>query len=359
MKLIDGGVCAPYGFLASGLHSGMRRNKLKKDLALIYSEAECRAAAVYTTNKVKAAPLYVTMENLKTGTARAVICNSGNANSCAPDGSENARKTCRLIANALDIEENEVVVASTGVIGKRLNVDKIEKAIPELVGGLSTDGSEDAAEAIMTTDKNKKEIAVEVFIGGGSVKIGAIAKGSGMIHPNMGTMLSFITTDCRISQDMLQKALSDSARRSFNRVSVDGDTSTNDMCVILASGLANNDMIDREDENYEAFLDGLHYVNVYVARELARDGEGATKLLTCTVRNAGSEEHAEKIAKCVISSSLVKAAMFGSDANWGRVLCAMGYSKAPFKPELVDISFASEAGCVDVCKDGAGLSFDE
>ncbi len=359
MKHLTGGVCAPEGFTASGVHCGIRKNKLKKDLALIYSDVECATAAVYTLNKVKAAPVYVTMENLEFGISQAIICNSGNANACAPDGNENARRTCDVLADALHIHKRDVVVGSTGVIGERLNVEAIEKGIPALIKGLSKNGSGDAAEAIMTTDTTKKEIAVEIFIGKKRVKIGAIAKGSGMIHPNMGTMLSFVTTDCAITQEMLQKALSESARKSYNRVSIDGDTSTNDMCTVMASGLAGNDLIEWQDENYEAFFEGLHYVNTYLSRELARDGEGATKLLTCTVKRARAEESAERIAKSVISSSLVKAAMFGSDANWGRVLCAMGYSKAPFRPEYVDIDFSSAAGTIDVCKDGAGLLFDE
>ncbi|MCX7615444.1 MAG: bifunctional glutamate N-acetyltransferase/amino-acid acetyltransferase ArgJ [Clostridiales bacterium] len=359
MEHLSGGVCAPKGFKASGIHCGIRKNRTKKDLALIYSEVECATAAVYTTNKVKAAPIYVTMENLEFGIAQAMICNSGNANACAPEGNENARKTCDLIADALKIHKRDVIVASTGVIGERLNIEAIEAAIPDLVKGLATDGSNDAAEAIMTTDTTKKEIAVEIKIGGKPVKIGAIAKGSGMIHPNLGTMLSFVTTDCAITQDMLQKALADSTKRSYNRVSVDGDTSTNDMCAVMANGLAKNDLIEWQDENYKAFLAGLDYVNTYLSRELAKDGEGATKLITCTVKNARGEESAERLAKSVISSSLVKAAMFGSDANWGRVLCAMGYSKAPFRPEYVDIGFSSDAGSISVCINGAGLLFDE
>ncbi len=359
MKHLEGGVCAPMGFLASGVHCGIRKSRKKKDLALIYSEAECCTGAVYTKNRVKASPIYVTMENLEFGISQAIIANSGNANACAPNGNENARKTCDLISDALKIHKRDVVVASTGVIGEQLNMNAIERGIPELVRTLSRDGSNDAAEAIMTTDTEKKEIAIEFFVGKKTVRMGAIAKGSGMIHPNMGTMLAFITTDCAITQEMLQEATQEVVKKTFNRISVDGDTSTNDMCVVMANSLAGNDLIEWQDDTYKAFYDALLYVCTYLAKSLAKDGEGATKLITCTVSNARQEETAERLAKSVISSALVKAAMFGADANWGRVLCAMGYSKAPFRPEYVDVVFKSAAGEILVCKEGAGLTFNE
>ncbi len=359
MKQIEGGVTAAKGFTAAGMHCGIRKNQSKRDLALIVSECACSAAAVYTTNRVKAAPIYVTMENLDDGCARAFVCNSGNANACTPGGYENARRMCKSVASALNIEENEVVVASTGVIGQPLNVETIEKSMPTLSALLSPSGSSDAAEAIMTTDTIKKEIAVEVMIGGKTVTVGGIAKGSGMIHPNMATMLAFVTTDCAITPALLHEALSDSAKHTYNRISVDGDTSTNDMNAVLASGLAGNEPIDGKNGDYALFLEALNAVNGYLARSIARDGEGSTRLITCVMKNARSEETAEALARTVISSSLVKAAMFGADANWGRVLCAMGYSKAPFRPEYVDVSFASVAGSILVCKGGTGVDFDE
>ena len=359
MKQINGGVCAAQGFTAGGIHCGIRKNREKRDLGAILSAVDCTAAAVYTSNKVKAAPIYVTMEHLENGTARAIICNSGNANACAPEGHENAKRMCRAAAAVLGVDEGDVVVASTGVIGERLNVEAVETGAAALAESLSGDGSNAMAEAIMTTDTRKKEIAVEVMIGGKAVHIGGVCKGSGMIHPNMGTMLSFITTDCAITSDMLHEALLKSTQKTYNRVSIDGDTSTNDMCCVLASGLAGNELIEWQDENYEAFFEALNFVNTHLAREIARDGEGATKLISVTVKNSRNEESAERLAKSVAASSLVKAAMFGADANWGRVLCAMGYSKAPFRPEYVDVSFESAEGSILVCEGGAGLVFDE
>ena len=359
MKRIDGGVCAAKGFQAASIHCGIKPGSEKDDLAVIVSDVECTAAATFTLNKVKAAPIYVTMEHLENGIAKAVIVNSGNANACAPDGLENAKRMCRALASVLHVAEEDIAVASTGVIGPRLPVECIEEHIAEIMPKLSKDGSDGAATAIMTTDTKMKSVAVEFEVAGKVCKIGAIAKGSGMIHPNMGTMLAFLTTDCNITEEMLQLALSDSVKRTYNRVSVDGDTSTNDTCLILANGKAENELIEWHDEAYDVFLKALDEVNVYLAKEIARDGEGATKLITCTVTGSRSEEAAERLAKSVAASSLVKTAMYGADANWGRVICAMGYSKAPFRPEYVDISFSSKAGTVLVCQNGAGLAFDE
>ncbi|MGI5971459.1 MAG: bifunctional glutamate N-acetyltransferase/amino-acid acetyltransferase ArgJ [Oscillospiraceae bacterium] len=360
MKQIPGGVTAAKGFKASGAHVGVKsRNNGKKDLALIASECECAAAAVYTLNRVKAAPLYVTMENIENGFARAIICNSGNANACAPGGIENARRMCAAAAAALGIEPADVIVASTGVIGQTLNIKAIEEGLPKLASSLSEDGSDKAAEAIMTTDTLKKDIAVEFVLGGKTVRMGGIAKGSGMIQPNMGTMLAFITTDAAITPGILHEALAEVTKKTFNRVCVDGDTSTNDMCAVLANGLAENPLIEWKDEDYTVFKGALHFICEALAKMIASDGEGATKLITCTMKNSRSEDAAERLAVTVISSSLVKTAMFGADANWGRVLCAMGYSKAPFRPEYVDMSFKSAAGEIEVCKQGEGLEFDE
>ena len=318
---------------------------------MILSDCECTAAAVYTLNRVKAAPLYITMDHLEDGVCRGVIANSGNANACAPESHENAEKMSELAAAATGLKAADFVVASTGVIGQTLNIAAIEKGVGPLAEGLSYDGSDAAATAIMTTDTVKKETAVTLTIGGKAVTIGAIAKGSGMIHPNMGTMLCFITTDCAITHDMLQEALHEIVPRTFNRVTVDGDTSTNDM--------AGNALIEWKDDDYTIFEKALHQVCEHMARSIAADGEGASRLVTCSVTRARSEESAERLAKAVVGSSLVKAAMFGADANWGRVLCAMGYSKAPFRPEYVDIKFSSILGEVLVCEKGTGLDFDE
>lgn len=361
MKTVTGGVCAPQGFKASGIHCGVKAGSSpdKKDLAMILSECECTAAAVYTMNRVKASPLYVTMEHLEEGTAWGVIANSGNANACAPHGHENAEAMCLAAAVAAQRDSKDFIVASTGVIGQTLNIAAIQAGMPTLVAGLSGQGSDDAENAIMTTDTVPKQTAVELEVGGRTVTIGAICKGSGMIAPNMGTMLCFITTDCAITHEMLQEALHEVVPKTFNRVTVDGDTSTNDMCTVLANGLAGNGQIEWKDEDYETFRDGLYAVCEAMAKAIAADGEGATKLVACTVSNARSEEAAERLARAVVGSSLTKAAMFGADANWGRVLCAMGYSKAPFRPEFVDVSFSSAAGTILVCQEGAGLEFDE
>jgi glutamate N-acetyltransferase/amino-acid N-acetyltransferase len=360
MKQSRGGVTAAKGFLASGVHVGIRKNKEKKDLALIWSEVPCVAAAVYTTNRVKGQTLIVTQEHLADGCAQAIIVNSGNANTCTgEEGLKAARRMAELVSQYLPVKTEDVVVASTGVIGQQLDVSVIEAGMPDLVKGLSKGGSIDAREAIMTTDTMKKEIAVIEELDGVPVTIGAMAKGSGMIHPNMATMLCFITTDCAIAEPLLQKALKEVVRVSFNRVSVDGDTSTNDMVVILANGKANNAYIDKEDDNYSDFRDALQFVCVELAKMVARDGEGATRLIECTVGGAVSEEQAESLAKGIITSSLVKTAMFGADANWGRILCAMGYTRSDFDPDKVDISFESPRGYIEVCKGGAPLPFSE
>ena len=359
---IDGGVCAAQGFRAAGLHVGVKTHNVnKKDVALIVSDADCAAAAVFTTNVVKAAPIHVTKAHLANGRARAVVANSGNANACAPMGEENAERMCAAAAKAIGCGAEDVLVCSTGVIGQTLRVNVIEEGMEELASLLERSGaaSDAAAHAIMTTDTVKKEAAVEATVGGKTVRIGGIAKGSGMIHPNMGTMLCFITTDCAISPEMIRKALVDTAHVSFNRISVDGDTSTNDTCLVLANGLAGNETITGEGEDYAAFLEALKALCVRLARMMAKDGEGARHLITCTVAGAKDEESAQTIAKSVISSTLTKAAIFGCDANWGRVLCAMGYSGEEFDPDKVDVAFASAAGEIPVCRQGRGLDFDE
>ena len=361
IKEITGGVCAAQGFKASGIHCGVKEGSSpsKNDLALILSDKECAAAGVYTMNRVKAAPIYVTMDHLEDGTAWGVVANSGNANACCPMSHENAEAMCTFAAKATGREAADFVVCSTGVIGQTINIQAIQTGLPKAAAALNADGSDAAATAIMTTDTVKKEIAVSFELGGREVKIGAIAKGSGMIHPNMGTMLAFITTDCAITTEVLSELLREVAARTFNRVTVDGDTSTNDTCVVLANGMAGNELIEWKDEGYETFKLALDYVCRHLARAIAGDGEGASKLVTCKMTGARSEESAERLAKAVVGSALVKAAMFGSDANWGRVLCAMGYSKAPFRPEHVDISFESAAGSILVCQQGDGLAFDE
>ena len=358
MKRIEGGVCAAKGFTASGVHCGIRKNKTKRDISLIYSKKPAKAAAVYTTNLVKGAPLVVTKENLADGTAQAIICNSGNANTCNANGREIARTMCDLLGEELKIPPEDVVVASTGVIGQPLDIEPIRAGIPQLVQGLGP-YSEQAAEGIMTTDTKLKQIAVSFEIGGKECRIGGIAKGSGMIHPNMATMLVFITTDCAISSQLLQKALSTDIADTFNMVSVDGDTSTNDMVVVLANGMAGNAEITAEDENFAAFMKALNTVTVHLCRCIAGDGEGATKLLECRVQGAETIEIARKVAKSVICSSLTKAAMFGADANWGRVLCAIGYSGCAVDPEKIDVAFRSVKGEILVCQKGSGVEFSE
>ena len=358
MKIIDGGVCAAKGFSANGVHCGIRKNKTKRDLALIYSEKKATAAAVYTTNLVKGAPLAVTKSNIADGYAQAIICNSGNANTCNANGVEIATETCKYLAAELGIDKSDVVVASTGVIGQPLDIEPIKMGIPSLVSGLG-DYSQYAAEGIMTTDTKLKEIAVSFTVGGKECRMGGIAKGSGMIHPNMATMLVFITTDCAISSEMLNKALSSDIQNTFNMTSVDGDTSTNDMVTVLANGLAGNEEIVCEGEDFSEFMKALNTVNVYLCRAIAADGEGATKLLQCSVSGARDKATAKTVAKSVICSSLLKAAMFGADANWGRVLCAIGYSGADVDVERVDVSFSSDKGEILVCQGGAGVDFSE
>lgn len=358
VKFIEGGVCAAEGFVANGIHCGIRKNKTKRDLALIYSEKEAMTASVYTTNLVKGAPITVTKKNIENGVARAVICNSGNANTCNFDGIQKAERMCEITADALKIAKEDVVVASTGVIGMPLDVTPIENGMAELVAGLGKH-SDFAANAIMTTDTRMKEVAVEFEVGGVTCKLGGIAKGSGMIHPNMATMLVFITTDCAISSEMLKKALSADVKNSFNMVSVDGDTSTNDMVTVMANGMAGNSEITSEGEAFDSFATALSTVTVNLCRMIAGDGEGATKLLECVVSGAKTLEAAKIAAKSVICSSLVKSAMFGSDANWGRVLCALGYSGADIDVTKVDVAFESAKGFVTVCKNGSGVEFSE
>ena len=359
MKVIEGGVCAAKGFRANGVHCGIRKNHSKKDLSLIFSTVPASAAAVYTTNLVKGAPLTVTKKHIANGTAQAVICNSGNANTCNANGIEIAEEMSALAASALGIAAEDVVVASTGVIGQPLSIDPIAAGLPELVAGLSENGSGTAAEGIMTTDTVRKEVAVEFTLGGKTCRLGGIAKGSGMIHPNMATMLVFLTTDAAISPAMLQKALSGDIANTFNMLSIDGDTSTNDMVTILANGLAGNQEVTEEGEDFTAFMQALNSVTIALCRKIAGDGEGATKLLECKVTGAADLATAKTVAKSVICSSLLKAAMFGADANWGRVLCAIGYSGADVDVNKVDVAFSSPAGTVAVCKDGAGLAFSE
>ena len=359
MKIISGGVCAAKGFTANGIHCGIRKNRTKRDLALIFSKVPASAAAVYTTNLVKGAPLTVTKQHIENGIAQAVICNSGNANTCNANGIEIAEQMSALTAEKLGIAASDIVVASTGVIGQPLDITPIAAGIPALAEGLSEDGNEAAAEAIMTTDTVKKEIAVEFELGGKTCHLGGIAKGSGMIHPDMATMLVFLTTDAAIAPEMLKKALSSDITNTFNMLSVDGDTSTNDMVSILANGLAGNEIITGEGEDFTTFMTALNTVTVYLCRMIAGDGEGATKLLECKVSGAQDLPTAKTVAKSVICSSLLKAAMFGADANWGRVLCAIGYSGANVDVTTIDVAFRSPKGEIVVCKNGAGVAFSE
>ena len=362
MKYTFGGVCAAAGFSAGGLHMGVKtHNKNKKDVALIVSDVQCSAAAVYTKNKVKASHIYVDMKHLENGTARAAVINSGIANACAPHGEEYTVRMCAAAAKEIGCDVSDIVAASTGVIGQPLNIGVIENGMPELYRSLSAseDGSDAAACAIMTTDTVKKELAIETQIGGKTVRMGGIAKGSGMIHPNMGTMLCFITTDCAISAQMIKSALLETVSVTFNRISVDGDTSTNDTCCILANGMAGNSEITEKNADYDEFVCALKELCTSLSKAMASDGEGAKHLIICEVKNASDEKSAETLSKSIISSTLTKAAIFGCDANWGRVLCAMGYSGADFDPEKVSISFRSEKGSILVCDNGEGLEFDE
>ncbi|MBE6805044.1 MAG: bifunctional glutamate N-acetyltransferase/amino-acid acetyltransferase ArgJ [Ruminococcaceae bacterium] len=359
MNFISGGVCAAKGFSANGIHCGIRKNRTKRDLSLIMSDVPATAAAVYTTNLVKGAPLVVTKKHLENNTAQAIICNSGNANTCNANGIEIAEKMCDALSKKIGINPNDIVVASTGVIGQPLDIAPIANGIPSLVDGLSKDGGEFAAEGIMTTDTIKKEVAVEFQIGGKICRMGGIAKGSGMIHPNMATMLVFITTDVNISGEMLQKALSTDITNTFNMLSIDGDTSTNDMVVVLANGLAENEKIVADNDDFKLFMTALNTLTVQLCRMIAGDGEGATKLLECKVSGADSLDTAKTVAKSVVCSSLLKAAMFGADANWGRVLCAIGYSGAKVDVNKVGVCFKSAKGTIEVCRNGAGVDFSE
>ena len=359
MKLISGGVCAAKGFKANGVHCGIRKNQTKKDLALIVSDVPAAAAAVYTTNLVKGAPLTVTKNNISNGTAQAVICNSGNANTCNWNGIQIAEEMCALVEQHTGVKASDVVVASTGVIGQVLDITPIAEGMPGLAEGLSYDGGMNAARAIMTTDTCPKEIALEFELGGKICRMGGIAKGSGMIHPNMATMLVFITTDATISPEMLHKALAGDVANTFNMLSIDGDTSTNDMVTVLANGLAGNETVTAEGADFDAFMAALNTINVQLCRMIAGDGEGATKRLECVATGADTLQAAKTAAKSVICSSLFKAAMFGADANWGRVLCAIGYSGAEVDVNRIGVSFRSAKGTVTVCENGAGVPFSE
>ncbi len=358
MKFINGGVCAAKGFSANGIHCGIRKNRTKKDLSLIFSSKIANVAAVYTTNLVKGAPLVVTKNHIENGKAQAIICNSGNANTCNANGVEIAEKTCELLAKELKIDSKDVVVASTGVIGQEMSLEPFEKGMNALVSGLG-DNSNAAEEGIMTTDTIAKSVAVAFEIDGIECKIGGIAKGSGMIHPDMATMLVFITTDCAISNEMLSKALKSDIQSTFNMVSVDGDTSTNDMVVVLANGEAKNAEITSEGKAFDIFMKALNSVTIALCKMIAGDGEGATKLIECNVCGAKNEDIAKKVAKSVICSSLVKSAMFGADANWGRVLCAIGYSKCDVDVSKIDVEFVASTGKILVCKNGSGVEFSE
>lgn len=361
IKFVDGGnVTSPQGFLASGIYCGIKKSNLKNDLALVYSEVPATAAGVFTKNKVKGAPVYVSKEHLANKKAQAIIVNSGNANTCTgDDGLNKAKKMALLQAKELNLKADDVLVASTGVIGVPLNIDAIKNGIPLLTEKLSKNGFDEASSAIMTTDTFKKQAAIEFTAGGKTVTIGCMAKGSGMIEPNMGTMLSFITTDISIAPELLDEALKAAVNVTYNRVSVDGDTSTNDSVMILANGLAKNKTITEKNEDYNTFLEALTTLSTHIAKNIAKDGEGATKLLECQIIGAATEKDAVILGKSVINSSLVKTAMFGSDANWGRILCALGYAKIKFDPDKVDVSFESCAGSINVCKNGSSVDFSE
>ncbi len=359
MEFINGGVTAAKGFIASGIHCGIRKNQTKKDLAMIKSEVRCPAAAVYTQNKVYGAPITVTRENLRDGMSQAVIVNSGNANTCNHDGVEKAELMCKIASEAMAVDAKDIIVASTGVIGMSLDVTPIAESAENLASQMSEAGGHDAAEAIMTTDTVAKECAVSFTLGGKTVTLGACCKGSGMIHPNMATMLCFMTTDCAISSAMLQKALSDTVKDTFNMISVDGDTSTNDMVCIMANGKAENTFIDSENEDYYVFKEALRSVSVKLSRLIAGDGEGAQRLLECNVTSCSDEKTAKDIAKSIICSSLVKTAMFGADANWGRILCAIGYTEGDFSVDKIDVYLSSCKGKVKVCEKGYGIEFSE
>lgn len=355
-KKINQGVCAPLGFKANGIHCGIRKNKNKKDLSLIYSETMCSAAAIYTQNKVQGAPIAITKAHIQDGYAQAVIVNSGNANTCNADGIDIAKQMSCLCANALHLKEDDIIIASTGVIGQQLPIQPIADHMQELVSGLNEQGSFDAVSGIMTTDTFQKEYAVSFQLDGKECKVGGIAKGSGMIHPNMATMLAFLTSDVKIAPSMLKQLIKEVGDDTFNMVSVDGDTSTNDMLSIMCNGLADNKEIIETGEHYQIFKRAVYTVCEALSKMLASDGEGATKLLTCKVNNARSKKDAKAVAKSIICSSLFKAAMFGNDANWGRILCAIGYADAEYEVDKIDVILASNKGSIQVCKNGKGVS---
>lgn len=359
IKKAKHGVCAPKGFKAAGVHVGFRQNKRKKDLALIVSELPCTATAVYTRNRVKGACIKVCKDHLKDGTAQAVLCNSGIANTCAPNGVEVASGACELVAKELGLKKKDIIVCSTGVIGEELTIEPFQKGLPKLAKKLSVEGASDAMEAIMTTDNVPKELAISFMIGDKKCKIGAIAKGSGMVNPNMATTLAFLTTDVDISKDMLKQILDNDVIDSFNQISIDGDTSTNDMMSIMANGMAGNKPITKEGKAYNDFSKALAHITHELARMIAKDGEGATKLIECKVKNAPSKGAARKISMSVISSDLVKSALAYADPNWGRILCAAGYADAKFNAENVDVSLISKAGNVVVCKESKTYPFDK
>ena len=358
---VEGGVCAAKGFRANGLHCGLNSEPEKNDLALVVSDVICNTAAVYTTNKVKGAPILVTKKHLEAtgGKARAVIANSKNANTCNADGEEKAQKMAELAATELAISADEVVVASTGVIGQVLPIEPIESHIKELAEGLSYDGNAKAVNAIMTTDTVPKEVAVTFKLGETTCTLGGMAKGSGMIHPNMATTLNFVTTDVAISTDLIQKALSEVTKITYNCLSIDGDTSTNDMVCVMANGVSGNEIIADENDDYMVFKQALYIVMMNMTRMLAKDGEGATKLIECTVSEAKDLDTAITVAKSVVGSALFKCMIFGEDANWGRIACAMGYAEADFDIEKVDVDMASAKGVLPVCRNGAGIEFSE
>lgn len=361
-KYVDGGVCAAKGFKANGLYCGIKENPTKKpDLCLVESDVMCSAAGVFTQNKVKGAPVTVSQKNLaKTGgKAKGFILNSKNANTCNADGEEKAYKMCEMTAEKMGVKPEEILIAQTGVIGQILPLEPIETKIDELYEGLSYEGNEKAAIAIMTTDTVKKEVAVEFELDGKICHVGGMGKGSGMIHPNMATTLNVITTDCAVSSEMLKKALTEIVKITYNCLSVDGDQSTNDTCAVMANGLAGNPEITAEGESYEVFKKALYIVMMNITKMLAKDGEGATKLLECTVTGAKDLDTAIIVAKSVICSPLFKCAMFGADANWGRILCAVGYAEADFDINNVDVSLSSKAGEIHVCHNGAGIEFSE
>lgn len=357
MNVMEGNIASPAGFKAAGIHAGLKKSR--KDMAMIVSECPAVSAAAFTTNRVKAAPVLYDMKILEKGCARAVVVNSGNANACTGEqGYKDCEETASYAASALGIDSDEVFVSSTGVIGQMLDMTKIKKGIDSLVSALGKDG-EAAAEAILTTDTVKKEVCVSVNLGGKEVRIAGMAKGSGMIHPNMATMLCFITSDAAISHDVLQELLGTTVEDTFNMISVDGDTSTNDTVIVLANGMAGNRMIEKGSDSYIAFSKAFDYVLRELAKKIVKDGEGADRFIEMKVEGAAGQNDARALARSVVSSSLVKAAFFGSDANWGRILCAMGYSGAAFSPEKVDLYYSSAAGSIQVLHSGSPLAFDE